>query len=31
MNIGGIIDDSFFKSNCAIFIYLCNEEGTHEL
>ena len=29
-NIGGIIDDSFLKSNRAIFIYLRNEEGTHE-
>ena len=29
-NIGGIIDD-FFKAIRAIVIYLCDEEGTHEL
>ena len=29
-NVGGIIDDSFLEANCAIVIYLYNEERTHE-
>ena len=30
-DIGGIIDDYFLEANCAIVIYLCNKERTHEL